>query len=178
MSESSARASPRALIHATAVALLDATAPFGGAIKGAVLLLGDSGAGKSDVALRLIAGGAKLIADDQTALFIDGGRVMADAPPNLNGAMEVRGLGIVQLEKAPASPVILAVRLDKDTVARLPEPEFYALPAPLQTDVKVPLLMLNGHEASTPAKIAAAAAGLVRGAFIAGALLAKPAPFI
>ena len=179
MSASSAPAPPRALVHATAVALMDATKPFGGPIEGAVLLLGDSGAGKSDVALRLIAAGARLVSDDQTLLSIERGRLMADAPPNLNGRMEVRGLGIMQLEKAPASPVILAVGLVLEgTVARLPEPAFYALPASLQADVKVPLIVLNAYEASTPAKIAAAAAGLVRGAFVAGALPAKVAPFI
>ena len=74
MTERSARGSPRVSVHATAVALKDATKPFGGASEGAVLLLGDSGAGKSDVALRLIAAGGKLIADDQTVLFIENGR--------------------------------------------------------------------------------------------------------
>ena len=80
MTERSARGSPRVSIHSTAVALKDATKPFGRASEGAVLLLGDSGAGKSDVALRLIAAGGKLIADDQTVLFIENGRLMADAP--------------------------------------------------------------------------------------------------
>ena len=179
MSERSARDSPRALVHATTVALMDATKPFGGPIEDAVLLLGESGAGKSDVALRLIAAGAKLVADDQTALFVERGRLMADAPPNLRGGMEIRGLGIMQLERAPASPVILAVRLRPEgEVARLPEPAVYALPASLQADVKVPLVMLNAYEASTPAKIAAAAAGLVRGAFVAGAFPSNTAPFI
>ena len=93
--------------------------------------------------------------------------------------MEIRGLGIMQLERAPASPVILAVRLRPEgEVARLPEPAVYALPASLQADVKVPLVMLNAYEASTPAKIAAAAAGLVRGAFVAGAFPSNTAPFI
>ena len=170
MSERSPRGSPRVSVHATAVALKDATNPFGGPSDGAVLLLGDSGAGKSDVALRLIATGGKLIADDQTVLFVEGGRLIAGAPPNLSGGMEIRGLGIVQLEKAPATPVILAVLLEPaDAVARMPEPAFFNLPAALQADVKVPLVSLNAHEASTPAKIAAAAAGLVRGAFVAGA---------
>lgn len=170
MSERSARVSPRVSIHATAVALMDATKPFGGSIEGAVLLLGDSGAGKSDVALRLISAGGKLIADDQTVLFIENGRVMADARPILpGGGMEIRGLGIMRLEKAPATPVILAVRLDEGEIARLPEPTFFTIPAVLQADVKVPLVRLNAHEASTPAKIAAAAAGLARGAFVAGA---------
>jgi hypothetical protein len=65
---------------------------------------------------------------------------------------------------------VLAVRLDpEDAVARMPEPAVFNLPAALQADVKVPLISLNAHEASTPAKIAAAAAGLARGAFVAGA---------
>ena len=90
------------------------------------------------------------------------------------GGMEIRGVGIMRVEKAPASPVILAVRLDpEDAIARLPEPAFFTLPAALQADVKVPLISLNAHEASTPAKIAAAAAGLVRGAFVAGAFLSQ-----
>ena len=170
MSASSAPIAGRALVHATAVALLDATIPFGGRIEAAVLLLGESGAGKSDVALRLIAAGAKLIADDQTALFVERDRVYADAPPAVSGSMEIRGLGIMRMEKASPCPVILAVQLDqRATVARLPEPQFYDLPATLQADVKLPLIMLNAHEASTPAKIAAAAAAIVHGAFVAGA---------
>ena len=178
MSARSAPATPRALIHATAVALLDAATPFGGPIEGAVLLLGDSGAGKSDVALRLIAAGAKLVSDDQTVLFVERGRVLADAPPNLAGGMEIRGIGIVRVDKAPPSPVILAVRLAEGAVARMPEPGFYALPASLQAAVKVPLVMLNAYEASTPAKIAAAAAGFVRGAFVAGASPLQTPPFL
>jgi len=170
----SARSAPqggRVLVHATAVAMLDATIPFGGRIDSAVLLLGDSGAGKSDVALRLIAAGAKLIADDQTALFVEQGRLYADAPPTLSGTMEIRGLGILRMERAPPSPVILAVRLDtQESAARLPEPTSFDLPTGLQADVKLSLIVLNPYEASTPAKIAAAAAGLVRGAFVAGAV--------
>jgi serine kinase of HPr protein (carbohydrate metabolism regulator) len=170
MNAHSAPVAQRVLVHATAVKLLDATKPFGGPLEGAVLLLGQSGAGKSDVALRLIAAGAKLLADDQTVLYIEDGRVMADAPPTLEGGMEIRGVGIVRLERAPASPVILAVRLGaEDDVARLPEPEFFALPAVLQADVKVPVISLNAYQASTPAKIAATAAVLARGAFVAGA---------
>jgi serine kinase of HPr protein (carbohydrate metabolism regulator) len=166
----SAPASPRALIHATAVVLLDAAAPFGGPIDGAVLLLGDSGSGKSDVALRLIAMGGKLVSDDQTVLFMEGRRLFADAPLNLSGRMEIRGLGIMRIDKAPAAPVVLAVRLEAATVARMPEPAFYSPPEAVQGDVKVPMLTLDAYEASTPAKIAAAAAALAHGTFVAGGL--------
>jgi HPr kinase/phosphorylase len=169
MTEGLPTPSPRVLIHATAVAVLDAAKPFGSAIDGAVLLLGESGSGKSDVALRLIAAGARLIADDQTALFIRSGRLFAEAPPNLAGCFEVRGIGILRLERAPPSPVILAVNLNSaESVHRLPDPHSYSLPVGLQGSVNVPLLTLSAYEASTPAKIAAAAAGLDGGAFVAG----------
>jgi hypothetical protein len=74
----------------------------------------------------------------------------------------------VQIDKAPAAPVVLAIRLEGDAVGRMPEPVFYSPPAGFQADVKVPMLSLNPYEASTPAKIAAAAAALVHGTFVAG----------
>ncbi len=78
------------LVHATAVA-----------IEGeAVLLRGPSGSGKSDLALRLIDGGAQLVADDQTLLRRAGGRVLASAPPAIAGLLEVRGVGVVRVEAA------------------------------------------------------------------------------
>ena len=46
----------------------------------AVLIRGPSGSGKSDLALRLIDGGAQLVADDQTELSPRDGRLVASAP--------------------------------------------------------------------------------------------------
>jgi hypothetical protein len=170
--------SPRALVHATSVVLGTACAPFGGAVEGAVLLLGDSGAGKSDVALRLIAMGARLLSDDQTALFIEAGRLLAEAPSSLHGRMEIRGVGIVALEAAKPAPVILAVMLNaRDDVPRLPESLRYALSGPLEALEGPPLLHLSPFEAATPAKIAAAAAALSRGAFVAGLVSPSSDPF-
>jgi len=163
--------SSRVLIHASCVQLAAATVPFGGYSDGAVLLLGESGSGKSDVALRLIAAGAKLIADDQTALFNEEGRVFAEAPAHLRGLMEIRGIGILNMDSAARAPLVLAVQLfDGSEVDRLPEPSVYTLPGALQAPVNPPLLMLNAFEASTPAKIAAAAGSIARGGSIAGAL--------
>jgi hypothetical protein len=157
------------LIHATAVKLCDAAKPFGGTGDGAVLLTGESGAGKSDVALRLIAMGAKLVADDQTALFEHGGRCYAETPSNLRGRIEIRNVGIVSLDYAGATPVVLAVKLAKDgAIARLPEPALFRFPPALGACPRPPLLVLNPFEASAPAKIAAAAAAIERGAFVAG----------
>jgi len=52
----------------------------------------------ADVALRLIAMGARLLADDQTQLFAEGARLFAESPSSLHGRMEIRGVGIVVLE--------------------------------------------------------------------------------
>jgi serine kinase of HPr protein (carbohydrate metabolism regulator) len=75
------------------------------ALDGAALLLtGPSGSGKSDLALRLIDAGAKLIADDRVELvLIDGrvhGRAPSDMPPNLRGRIEARGVGILPVPAA------------------------------------------------------------------------------
>ncbi len=62
-----------------------------------VLLLGPPGAGKSDLAMRLLARGFQLVADDQVAIQ-DG---IARPAPALAGLLEVRGLGILRLAHAP-----------------------------------------------------------------------------
>ncbi|HMI95493.1 MAG TPA: hypothetical protein VK479_03210 [Micropepsaceae bacterium] len=169
---------PRVLVHATSVVLGAACAPFGCPVEGAALLLGESGAGKSDVALRLIAMGARLLSDDQTALFAQGDRLFAEAISSLHGRMELRGVGILTLEAAGPAPVVLAVMLNaRGDVPRLPESLRYALPRLLEALEGPPLLHLSPFEAATPAKIAAAAAALSRGAFVAGLVSPSSGPF-
>src|SRR5690606_13913494 len=81
------------LVHGTAIAL-----------KGrAALIRGESGSGKSDLALRcvaqpasdLISGQALLVADDQVRAEVRGGKVHLSCPETIKGLIEVRGLGIV-----------------------------------------------------------------------------------
>jgi HPr kinase/phosphorylase len=169
---------PRALVHATSVVLSAACAPFGGAVEGAALLLGESGAGKSDVALRLIAMGARLLSDDQTALFVEADRLFAEAPSSSHGRMEIRGVGIIALGAAGPAPVVLAVMLEMHAgIPRLPEPLHYMLPGALGALEGPPLLRLSPFEAATPAKIAAAAGALSRGAFVAGLVSPSSGPF-
>jgi serine kinase of HPr protein (carbohydrate metabolism regulator) len=145
---------------------------------GAVLLLGEAGAGKSDVALRLIAMGARLLCDDQTLLFAEGDKLFAESVSSLHGRMEIRGVGIVALEAAGPAPVILAVMLNAHAeIPRLPESLRYALSGPLEALEGPPLLHLSPFEAATPAKIAAAAAALSRGAFVAGLVSPLSGPF-
>ena len=82
-------------VHATCVALGEA----------GVLLLGASGAGKSDLALRLIDDGARLVADDRVALGVQSGRLVATAPAGLPRALEVRGMGLMPVAMAPSAVI-------------------------------------------------------------------------
>jgi HPr kinase/phosphorylase len=156
----------RVLVHATSLALGDAALPFGGPPDLGVLIMGESGSGKSDVAVRLIAMGAKLLSDDQTALYAHEGHIYAEAPPSLLGLIEVRGVGIVNVEPAPPAPLVLAVKLapEKD-VPRMPDHASYELPRALQSLPSLPLIVLRPFDASTPAKIVAAAVAAGAGKF-------------
>ncbi len=87
-----------------------------------VLIEGESGAGKSDLALRLIDRGAVLVSDDYTLLQRNGGELIASPPDNIAGKIEVRGLGIIPLEHVEKAPVALLVRLT-DAPERMPLPD-------------------------------------------------------
>ena len=103
-----------ARVHATCIAIgvaRDARAGRSAPLTWAgALLLGPSGSGKSDLALRLIDAGDVLVADDQVALDVRAGRLFASAPPHLPALLEVRGVGLVPMERA--KPVALAAVFD------------------------------------------------------------------
>lgn len=64
-----------------------------------VLLEGRSGVGKSECALDLIARGHRLVADDAVEVRrIADGELMGSAPEMVRGMMEIRGLGILNIE--------------------------------------------------------------------------------
>ena len=64
----------------------------------AVLITGPSGSGKSDLALRLLDRGFTLVSDDQTIVRREGNKLIASAPPNIAGKLEIRGVGIVEMD--------------------------------------------------------------------------------
>jgi serine kinase of HPr protein (carbohydrate metabolism regulator) len=153
-------------IHATCVRLAKAGKAFGAPENIGILLLGPSGAGKSDLALRLIERGAELVADDRTDLFVERGHLVARAPANIAGYIEVRGLGILDLPYADKVRIALAVDLKRD-IARMPVHKHYQPPAALNLRKSAcpPRIAINPFEASAPAKIAAAAAAFAAGLF-------------
>lgn len=155
-------------IHASCVLLGDAGKAFGAPEGAGVLLLGESGKGKSDLALRLIERGAKLVADDRTELFAHDNLLYARAPKSLAGLMELRGLGIVALPFATEARIALAVEMmEEGCVPRMPEREHYLPPPELSVheDERPPLIRLAPFEASATAKIVLAAAAFSKALF-------------
>lgn len=130
-------------VHATTIAIDGA----------GVLLRGPSASGKSDLALRLIDRGARLVADDRTVLALRDGSVQASAPPEIEGRMEVRGVGIVRMPDAGPATLRLVVDLVRTAeIERMPPQESAAL-----LGVPVPVLRLDPFEASADAKVRLAA---------------------
>ncbi|MDX1975634.1 MAG: HPr kinase/phosphatase C-terminal domain-containing protein [Rickettsiales bacterium] len=114
-----------------------------------VLILGDAGSGKSELALRLIDRGAVLVADDQVELLAVRKELVASVPPQIEGLFEVRGVGIFQMAFVDHVPLSLVVKLVPRThIERMPDPMFFDC-----LEVRVPLLLLHSFDHATDAKI-------------------------
>jgi serine kinase of HPr protein (carbohydrate metabolism regulator) len=115
----------------------------------AVLITGPSGSGKSDLTLRLLDRGFTLVSDDQTIVKRLGDRLIASAPPSIAGKLEIRGIGIVEMETVTDVPVALIVELTSE-IQRLPDD---SRERPL-LGVAVPLVSVDAMTASAPSKVA------------------------
>lgn len=136
-------------IHASCVELAGA----------GILLRGPAGSGKSDLALRLIDQGARLVADDRTDLVVEDGNLIASSPGTIAGKLEVRGVGILALPSVQRSRVGVAVDLvAASAVERLPAAQRCSY-----LGVELPLIALAPFEASAPAKLRAVARALAVG---------------
>jgi hypothetical protein len=114
-----------------------------------VLIEGPAGAGKSDLALRCLAEGFQLVADDRVALWTSAGRLFGRAPDTLVGRLEIRGLDVVSVPARPLAEVALAVRCG--VPERIPDPTFAEI-----LGISVPFIELDPLEASAPAKLSRA----------------------
>ena len=123
-----------------------------------VLLRGPAGSRKSDLALRLIDGRARLVADDRVVLEAEAGNLFASAPPALAGMLEVRGLGLARLPSVARAHVRVVIDLvAASEIERLPEPAECEL-----LGVNLPCVRLDPFAASACAKVRLAAEMVTR----------------
>lgn len=117
----------------------------------AVLISGPSGAGKSDLTLRLLDRGFTLVSDDQTIVRREGDWLIASAPPSIAGKLEIRGIGIIDMDSVDDVAVSLLVELTSD-IQRLPDEN---RERPL-LGVPLPLISIDAMAASAASKVALA----------------------
>ena len=65
-----------------------------------ILLMGDSGIGKSEASVELLKRGHRLIADDAVEIRkVNNGTLVGSAPPLIRNYIELRGIGIINVAK-------------------------------------------------------------------------------
>lgn len=99
--------SPTSRLIVDIVAFLDEELATGDCLHGGlisiygkgVLIRGDSGMGKSEIALELIKRGHLLVADDRVDCFRIHNKIVGKAPDLLRGMLELRGIGIINVQR-------------------------------------------------------------------------------
>jgi serine kinase of HPr protein (carbohydrate metabolism regulator) len=120
----------------------------------AVLLRGPSGSGRSDLALRLIDEGARLISDEQVELCREGDRLLIGAPAampsELRGVIEARGVGLIAVPHVDRfMPLAWVIDMAAATnIERMPAAETAEY-----LGIKAPLLKLDPFAVSATAKL-------------------------
>ena len=125
-------------IHSTSVVIDD----------NGVLILGDSGSGKSDLALRLIDSGATLISDDISICRKNLNNIYLYCPPEIKGLLEVREIGIITVPFVERIRLRLVVNLKSNNNERFPKDSFFRI-----LGIKIPIINIEGKNSSAVAKI-------------------------
>ena len=125
-------------LHATSVAIED----------NGVAIFGDSGSGKSDLALRLIDSGATLISDDITIFSKSEKNISLFGVENTKGLLEVREIGIITVPYIEGIRLRLVVSLTDKEIERIPKKNQINL-----LGLKFPKLEINGKNSSSVAKV-------------------------
>jgi serine kinase of HPr protein (carbohydrate metabolism regulator) len=160
---------PETLLHATCIAL-DGVG---------ILIEGKPGAGKSDLALRLLDQpgcghgetilNGRLVSDDQVLVERHGATLQARAPAAIRGLLEIRGLGIVHVATLESVSLKLVARLaSTDSIERMPDLESSGVEI---LGIRLPLVLIDPLHPSAPARLRAAAVALA-GQSAAGKLTA------
>ena len=98
------------ILHASAVSCAGKAVDF----------TGQSGSGKSGMALEMMALGGVLVSDDRTVVSLEQGQVYASAPVAIKGLIEARGVGILSAQSVGPVAVSLVVDMSMLETARLP----------------------------------------------------------
>ena len=125
-------------IHSTSVVIDD----------NGVLILGDSGSGKSDLALRLIDNGATLISDDVSICRKNSNNIYLYCPPEIKGLLEVREIGIITVPFVERIKLRLVVNLKSNNNERFPKDSCFRI-----LGIKIPIINIEGKNSSAVAKI-------------------------
>ncbi len=125
-------------IHSTSVVIDD----------NGVLILGDSGSGKSDLALRLIDSGATLISDDISICRKNSNNIYLYCPPEIKGLLEVREIGIITVPFVERIKLRLVVNLKSNNNERFPKDSSFRI-----LGIKIPIINIEGKNSSAVAKI-------------------------
>jgi serine kinase of HPr protein (carbohydrate metabolism regulator) len=130
------------MVHATVIA------KWRSGLWRGVLLFGASGSGKSDLALRAIQEGWRLVADDYALAWRSGDGLWARAPETIVNRIEARGLGVVPEPALCVVQAVLAVKCESGPIERLPDPEVVHV-----DEMAIPCVRLRPFEASALAKL-------------------------
>ena len=125
-------------IHSTSVVIDD----------NGVLILGDSGSGKSDLALRLIDNGATLISDDISICRKNSNNIYLYCPPEIKGLLEVREIGIITVPFVERIKLRLVVNLKSNNNERFNKDNYITI-----LGIKIPIINIEGKNSSAVAKI-------------------------
>lgn len=125
-------------VHSSAIVLED----------NGILIIGDSGSGKSDLALRLIDSGATLISDDVTICEKKKNLIYLSAPSETKGLLEVREVGIITVPFVEGIILRMIVKLEDGGLERIPKKNNYKI-----FGQKIPMLTINGKNSSSVVKV-------------------------
>ncbi len=113
-----------------------------------LLLRGPSGVGKSELTLRLLGRGWRLVADDRVIIWTSGEGIWGRAPSPLVGLLEVRAVGVLPAPTLSYAQITAVIDCaPPETLERIPEPATTDL-----LGVNLPFLRLDASSAAAPEK--------------------------